>query len=329
MDSNTLSTNFQQLICAAIGANKIQKQEDIQTLWSGYGVISRYMLNSDPDNTVVIKHIRFPDAAKHPRGWDTQLSHQRKVKSYEVEFTWYDKYSSRCSTESKVPQCIMSHKKGAEAILVLEDLDRIGFNQRKSTVTVDQMKACLDWLANFHASFMGVEPDGLWPIGTYWHLDTRPDELKALDDNELKNAAKAIDKLLNTAKYKCFVHGDAKLANFCFHQDGLHVAGVDFQYIGGGCGMKDVAYFIGSCLYEEDCGRYEQALLNHYFGCLETALSKNKPEIDYQELEREWRSLFPVAWTDFHRFIKGWSPGHWKINSYSEQMSRQIIQQLQ
>jgi thiamine kinase-like enzyme len=67
----------------------------------------------------------------------------------------------------------------------------------------------------------------------------------------LKEAAPVIDEKLNTCAYKTFVHGDAKLANFCFAPDG-QVAGVDFQYVGGGCGMKDVAYFIGSCLNEKD-----------------------------------------------------------------------------
>jgi hypothetical protein len=45
-------------------------------------------------------------------------------------------------------------------------------------------------------------------------------------------------------------------------------------------------------------------------------------------MEEEWRSLYPYAWTDFHRFLKGWSPGHWKINSYSERMAKQVILQL-
>ena len=29
---------------------------------------------------------------------------------------------------------------------------------------------------HFHASFLNEAPDGLWPVGTYWHLETRPDE---------------------------------------------------------------------------------------------------------------------------------------------------------
>ena len=117
------------------------------------------------------------------------------------------------------------------------------------------------WLAHFHATFMGETPDGLWEVGSYWHLDTRPDELEALDDVHLKQAAGEIDALLRAARFQTFVHGDAKLANFCFSEDGTQVAAVDFQYVGGGCGMKDVAYFIGSCLYEEDCERHEAALL--------------------------------------------------------------------
>ena len=48
------------------------------------------------------------------------------------------------------------------------------------------------------------------------------------------------------------MHGDAKLANFLFTSDHSQVAGVDFQYVGGGCGMKDVAYLL-SCLDEDAC----------------------------------------------------------------------------
>ena len=170
-------------------------------------------------------------------------------------------------------------------------------------------------------------------MGTYWHLDTRPDELAALDDVELKRAAAQIDQQLRMARYQTFVHGDAKLANFCFFDDqisdkGEQVAAVDFQYVGGGCGMKDVAYFIGSCLNETDCARYESVLLDYYFSELGDALKMRNSSIKFEAVEQEWRTLYPVAWTDFHRFVKGWSPGHWKIHTYSERLARDVMAQL-
>jgi thiamine kinase-like enzyme len=212
--------------------------------------------------------------------------------------------------------------------MVLEDLDASGFPVRKQRVSIEQMQFCLSWLANFHATFMGKEPTGLWPVGTYWHLETRPDELEVLDDSELKAAAHKIDEKLNNAPYQTFVHGDAKLANFCFSESGQLVAAVDFQYVGGGCGMKDVAYFIGSCLYEEDCERYEETLLESYFSSLVEALEVRGSQLDLDDLISQWRTLYPVAWTDFHRFVKGWSPGHWKIHGYSERIAREVIEQL-
>ena len=127
---------------------------------------------------------------------------------------------------------------------------------------------------------------------------------------------------MNACQFKTLVHGDAKLANFCFSETG-EVAGVDFQYVGGGCGMKDLAYFTGSCLSEEDCEQLEAKIIDTYFTYFHKANAKT-----HHELEQEWRGLYPVAWADFHRFLKGWSPEHWKINTYSERLTREVITQL-
>ena len=150
----------------------------------------------------------------------------------------------------------------------------------------------------------------------------------ANDDPELYAAATRIDAQLNASPYQTLVHGDAKLANFCFSADGASVAAVDFQYVGGGCGMKDVAYFIGSCLQETDCERYEADLLDWYFAALAQALDKLDRNINLDALEADWRGLYRVAWADFHRFLKGWSPGHWKIHDYSERVARQVVADL-
>lgn len=211
----------------------------------------------------------------------------------------------------------------------MEDLDGSGYPVRWSNLKRRQIELCLEWLAEFHACFMGDNPTGLWTTGTYWHLETRPEELKALTDQPLKQAAKRIDQRLSQARYQTIVHGDAKVANFCFSETGDQVAAVDFQYAGGGCGMKDVAYFVGSCLDEDDCEKQEAELLACYFECLSNALKRRRPDIDTKAVESEWRELFPFAWTDFHRFLKGWCPSHWKINSYSERLARETIERLE
>ena len=322
-----MNENFLDITRKAIG-REIFKIEDIQTLWSGYGKIMRYGLKGGDTASIVIKHVKLPDQIAHPRGWNTDFSHRRKIRSYQVETAWYRDWAKLCDDSCRVPHCLALESDDDEFLLVLEDLDASGFPIRMDAVSLPEMQVCLKWLANFHATFMGKEPTGLWPVGTYWHLDTRPDELEVLADGGLKQAASQIDQLLRESPYQTFVHGDAKLANFCFSVDGQRVAAVDFQYVGGGCGMKDVAYFIGSCLYEADCERYEAVLLDYYFSELKAALVIRNSSIDPVAIEQDWRTLYPVAWTDFHRFVKGWSPGHWKIHGYSERMARDVVMRL-
>jgi Phosphotransferase enzyme family len=320
--------DFPDIIKQTTGSTQIELTDVIQELWSGYGAIMRYRLSGTERSTVVVKHVRLPQESDHPRGWNTNRSHQRKIRSYEVETAWYRSFANRCDDHCPVPHCLAVAQRGEETLMVLEDLDAVGYPLRRDEVSEEEIVACLKWLAHFHATFMGVVPDGLWTQGTYWHMDTRPDELEALDDLPLKAAAPVIDRILKEARFQTLVHGDAKLANFCFSTDGRQVAAVDFQYVGGGCGMKDMAYFIGSCLSEADCERLEGWLLQTYFTELQLALAKRQPQIDVAEVEAEWCMLYPLAWTDFHRFLKGWSPGHWKINEYSERLARQVIKKI-
>ncbi|VGO22294.1 phosphotransferase [Pontiella sulfatireligans] len=322
-----MNQHFQDITLNATGADRLIESEVIQSLWSGYGKIVRCRLEGSELDSVVVKHVHWPDSNHHPRGWNTSRSHERKVKSYQVETAFYEEYASRCDDSCRVPKCFALETHGDEVFMVMEDLDAAGYDGRRNRVTDAEIKACLSWLAGFHAAFMGTAPDGLWETGTYWHLETRPDELAELDDPALKATAGAIDQKLSDSPFQTFVHGDAKLANFCFSSD-ARVAAVDFQYVGGGCGMKDVAYFLGSCLCEDECERQEQKLLDYYFQSLETALKENGKAVDFPALEADWRALYPVAWTDFFRFLQGWSPGHWKIHRYSERLVRKVLEQI-
>ena len=315
-----MNETFRSIILQRTGASSLFEKEMIQELWSGYGKIMRVGLENASVDSVVVKHVQMPTYKNHPRGWNTDIGHQRKIKSYKVETTWYDKYSK--NSTARLPHCLAIETKDDEVLMVMEDLDEAGYPLRKSVVSWEEIAGCLAWLAQFHASYLGKTAEGLWEVGTYWHLETRPQELAVLDDHRLREAAPLIDEKLNSCTYKTFVHGDAKLANFCFAKDG-QIAGLDFQYVGGGCGMKDVAYFIGSCLNESDCERLEAQILDTYFECLQSELKERN-----EALEIEWRALYRVAWADFHRFLKGWSPGHWKINSYSERVTTEVINSL-
>ncbi len=314
------------MVLSATGARAVVETRAVQSLWSGYGQIVRYFVEGGEQASVIVKHVRWPDERNHPRGWNSDRSHERKLESYRVETAWYDRYAHRCPDGCRVPRRLALETRADEVVMVLEDLDASGYAGRRRRVSEVEIEACLSWLASFHATFMGERPDGLWATGTYWHLATRPDEFDALADGPLKAAAAAIDRRLADTAFATFVHGDAKLANFCFDDRGRRAAAVDFQYVGGGCGMKDVAYFISSCLDEDDSEAMAPGLLDRYFELLNDALQRAGDALDFAALEQDWRALYPVAWTDFTRFLQGWSPGHPKLHRYSERLAREVLE---
>jgi hypothetical protein len=177
-----MNHHFEQVTLKATGASELVESETIQSLWSGYGKIVRCGLKESKLDSVVVKHVHWPDSNHHPRGWNTSRSHERKVKSYQVETAWYGQYASRCDDTCRIPKCLALETHGDEVFMVMEDLDASGFNERRSYVSEADIKACLSWLAHFHATFMNEKPVGLWETGTYWHLETRPEELAELDD---------------------------------------------------------------------------------------------------------------------------------------------------
>ena len=326
--SDHVNAHLETVVLQATGARAIAGTGIVQSLWSGYGQILRCYLEAASQPSVIVKHVRWPDQRDHPHGWSSDRSHERKLQSYQVETTWYASYAQECPVACRVPRCLALETRADEVIMVLEDLDGSGFAGRRHQVSEVELDACLSWLASFHATFMNKRPEGLWTTGTYWHLDTRPDEFDALEDGPLKRAAAIIDRRLANSAFQTFVHGDAKLANFCFDDDGRHAAAVDFQYVGGGCGMKDVAYFISSCLDEDQSEAMGPDLLDRYFAFLHTALLHVDSELDFAALEEDWRALYPVAWTDFYRFLQGWSPGHWKLHRYSNRLAREVLEAL-
>jgi hypothetical protein len=303
----------------------LQGVDVIQSLWGGYGELVRLTFSQ---RSIIVKHVQLPKPSEHPRGWNTDRSHKRKLHSYQVEVSWYQYFSQTVDERCRIPQGLKCFQNETEWLIVMEDLTLAGYPNVMKSAGKAQLKACLEWLANFHARYIGVHHDALWKTGTYWHLDTRPDELAVLQDARLKKRAGLIDQTLKQARFQTLIHGDAKLANFCFNSHNSAVAAVDFQYVGHGCAMKDVALFMSSAVDPDKCAEMEPWVLDTYFVALNTALKHYQTELEPSEVEQEWRPLFAVAWADFQRFVKGWSPDHWKINPYTEALTKRALDSL-
>ncbi|MBQ4800663.1 DUF1679 domain-containing protein [Pseudoalteromonas sp. MMG006] len=291
----------------------IEIGDTLTSLWSGCGSIVQCKLDDEP---CVVKAIKIPSHIHHPKIKQSEFALKRKQYSYSVEYTFYKRYSPFLPSTAKSIECISAINKDDEYALVFKNFTKHGFAQAGP----QHVKAILEWLAYFHAFNLNKPANGLWQQGNYWHLSTRPDEFNKLSEHadkksDIKRAAHKIDKILQTSHYKTLIHGDAKLANFAANEQSK-ILGYDFQYVGAGVGIIDVMYFMTSCFNDKQLHDHADEYLAYYFTHLKSALKIYQPTIDADDVTAQWQELWPLAWADFYRFLAGWSPEHFKINSY-------------
>ena len=297
----------------------------IQPLWNNYGSCFRAI--DDHGESVVVKAVSPLAPASHPKGWNSHVGHNRKLTSYQVERHFYEAIQPCTTHKCYVPGLIASDSRNNATLLVLEDVDT-AFPMRSAVLSVDQAECVLMWLAEFHGKFINLEDNQVWQEGTYWHLHTRLEEWEAMPASPLKDNAKVIAHRLANCTYRTLLHGDAKVANFCFREDYTQCAGVDFQYTGHGCGIKDVAYFIGSALSEEDQREHTENCLSIYFSHLFKVACKYHNSEVALDVVQEWQKLYNLACADFCRFLIGWSPEHWKLNSTLKERTQIALRSL-
>ncbi len=300
--------------------------EVIQSLWGGYGELVRLRFE---EKSIIIKHVKLPKKTEHLYGWNSELSHKRKINSYKIEVNWYKEFSKIEDEYCRIPKGLKCFQSEDEWLIIMEDLANVGYTSTVSEASKNHLTSVLYWLANFHARYINTKNEQIWKEGTYWHLNTRPDELEVLEDKKLKEFAKLIDSELKNCKYSTVVHGDAKLANFCFNDNGTKCAAVDFQYVGHGCAMKDIALFMSSAVKPEDCNKMQEWFLDTYFKALKIALKHYQPNLDSLDVESNLRPMFKIAVADFQRFLKGWKPNHFKINTYTKELTAKALSYLE
>ena len=317
----------ESLLQSILKDNTVEITESLQALWSGYGQIFR-CYSKGLSTSYVVKMVSPPSEIKHPRGWNTDISHRRKLISYQVESHFYQSVAHRTDSFCKVPKLLASHQTDEFTLLVLEDLDELGFDVRLDVHKSNALILAIQWLAYFHAKFYQATIDGLWEIGSYWHLGTRQDEWNKMPNDELKQKAGDIDKRLNQARFKTLIHGDAKFANFCFHHQGNDIAAVDFQYVGYGSPVKDLAYLVAGCLSEQELEMQESFVLSTYLNYLKQAFEHYHITADFNEVEYEIRALYCFGWADFYRFLVGWNPQSHKMSQYMKNQTQRCLSML-
>jgi len=328
--ASTGDPQLSERIRRATCASHVELGARVQSLWGGYGELRRVQLQGARVANAIVKIVSPPAEREFARDAAKLRSHRRKLRSYAVELAFYQHYANDREPTWRVPELLFGEAHAGQFLLGLEDLDQAGYPARRTHCNPQEIAACLGWLAAFHARFLGTAPEGLWKVGSYWHLATRPDELARLEGAELRRAAAGIDQRLNSAHFRTLVHGDAKLANFCFSNAGLGVAAVDFQYVGGGVGVKDVAYFLSSCLSSSECDAQVSDYVDRYFDALRKELAARGGPFarESAEVEAEWRRLFPWAWADFQRFLLGWAPAYAKREFYGEKQLELVLEAL-
>lgn len=217
---------------------------------------------------------------------------------------FYQQAAPLLENSCRVARCHGTKTVGEGYLLLFEDLDEAGFRGCHRPGP-EQTRAGLRWLANFHARFLDREIPGTWEQGGYWHLETRRSEWESMPAGSLKEMAGALDRCLRAARYQTLMHGDPKPPNFTWHAS-EGAAAVDFQYCGRGCGIRDVALFIDRCVGRGNCARLAASWLEVYFEFLGDAMEQNGQGSHSGALTKEWRALFPVAWSDYCRFALGW-----------------------
>ena len=311
---------------------KLESCRKLTTLWAGYGAI--YELKVQQQQGKQTQNLIIKDVV--PRT-DSGVSHERKLRSYQVEAAFYQKVAPELLESGlaiATPLLAESNltNSGGSMHLVLTDLRDAFPIAGNRSMDLPHSKAALSFLAHLHAShWQQPIPIELWENGTFLELSTRQEELAAIEPEwrDLQRAAQMISDELAHSKFATLVHGDFKGANILFssttNKGGeLTAAAYDFQYCGGGDGMKDVAYLLVSTVQGKVLDLHENELLRHYHD----QLTRRLPQAAAAEYTFEiMQQRFHLAVCDLSRFMSGW--GWWGNTNWAASRCRQVLKTIQ
>ena len=190
-------------------------------LWAGMGYIYQVTITLPTKKFFIVKRVIPPPIKSRSFG------DERKAKSYTIEAKFYEYIAPTLIEKGlsiPVPYYIERDANDQITICMSRLEGSPGYLEESNIYAV------LTWLATLHAATWGpivdeyVNQGLVQSIGSYWHLDTRPDEHDSMPrrgwEGRLKLAARTIDERLKRDKMQCCIHGDAKDANMLFYESG-------------------------------------------------------------------------------------------------------------
>ena len=188
-------------------------------------------------------------------------------------------------------------------------------------------------------SLINERLNGLWRSGTYWTLDRRRHELDTMVrtyekeyrsrvireydglGEDIKNLSRRLHSVAeelharlspgkhNPPHWFTIVHGDAKGANILLrrdHEETYTASLLDFQWVGGGLGCRDIAYFMISAVEPKALER-EQELLRYYFTERRACILQHTKKIKAKLMSwDEFLERYEIALCDFMRWLCGY-----------------------
>jgi hypothetical protein len=207
---------------------------------------------------------------------------------YQREVSFYQHLATHITT--RTPFCYFAERdENDNFLLLLEDLSPSAVVDQFAGISIGTARAGLASLAGLHgptharddlhgASWLGGVSDDLRPLYAAvlpMLFDQFLERYDARVDDELRALVLALkDRLGLFAEYAtpfpCVTHGDFRTDNLLVDacNGTVALAVVDWQTVGVGSPLLDVAYFLTTSLSAEDCARYEFELLDYYLAKL-------------------------------------------------------------
>ena len=126
----------------------IEEEYIIQSLWAGAGSLTRVRSNL---RSVVIKKVDLPQNSDV-----SKIGTARKLKSYRVEQTFYEIYAKCLPPDIVVPELVGVGEVSGEC-LVLSDLNVLGFDERRESLSKSEAYSVIAWLAKKNTSTFHIK----------------------------------------------------------------------------------------------------------------------------------------------------------------------------